>query len=135
MIKAADLIMGTRMAAGDMQKTKYSDYELLYAVNAAITLLAQKLVKYFSPELRREGTAPADALALDDDNYYYAHPGKVNARTDETALSGSFYDTLCLIGASILRAEYDAADARADYAAKAGAGRETAALADLEMWK
>lgn len=61
MIALTDLYQRTRLLAGDMQKAKYSDYEVHTAVKAAVDMLCEALIKYGSAELiRRAELTTAD---------------------------------------------------------------------------
>jgi hypothetical protein len=55
-IKIADVQTRARLLANDMGKTKYSDYELETALDAAVDMLCDSLKRYDSPELVRRTT-------------------------------------------------------------------------------
>lgn len=62
-IKVHDLYLRTRLVLNDLQKTKYSDFEVQEAINAAVEILCEALSRYYSPELVR-----SFPLQFDDEN-------------------------------------------------------------------
>lgn len=55
-MKVNDLLILVRQRLGDMQKTKFSDNELIYCLNNAIDRLSGELVAKSNPEMVREFT-------------------------------------------------------------------------------
>lgn len=68
-VSGKDLYALTRLRAADMQRTKYSDYQVLAAVNGAVRLLTDALVAVWSPVLVRTTvlTTAAGAALLPED--------------------------------------------------------------------
>jgi hypothetical protein len=88
-MRVADLITRIRLRAGDMQRTRFSGYEMLRAVNDAFKMLWIALAENFSsiPRVKAEiplvgGTAPLP------ENYYTLVSISDNARIDGYAIRG-----------------------------------------------
>ncbi len=52
-IRVCDFFSRTRLLAGDLQKVSFSDFEVESAMNGALDMMAEALVRGFSPELER----------------------------------------------------------------------------------
>lgn len=102
MIKLNDLYVQTRLAAGDLGKRNYSDFEIKTAVDSAVTLLEDACIQNFSDILIRSaviqlvdgvGKLPDDFLSIEqvgEKILYSPSPESYSPAKGEYSIRGNY---------------------------------------------
>ena len=97
-LHAPEMMVKIRLRVADMQKTRYSDYEVLSALNDARTMLWIALAENFSsiPRKRADLTLDEEGKARLPGDYYSLVGISPGARVDGFFITGAPGDTVCL---------------------------------------
>jgi hypothetical protein len=97
-VKVSGLMTKVRLRVSDMQRTRYSDYQILSALNDAMKMLWIALAEHFSsiPRVTRKISLIFGTAALPE-NYYSLVSISDGARVDGFVIRGAGSDTVTLV--------------------------------------
>lgn len=162
MIKQRDLYTQTRLAAGDLGKRAYSDFEIKAAADAAINMFEEACVKNFSDVLIRTavialaggaGKLPEGFLGIEraSTEEFSIRGGDIYCDIDAEEVEITYHKSpgrseteidlpqnilfpLARLAANVLKEEFEAAVERANALALNTKSRATGGLPDPGMW-